>query len=72
LFAGPQLSYEKICYPDRLACCVDFEKNYRGQFCVLAREGLFGYWLFDLEENNGDYEVKVRFIGDLLYFSIYM
>lgn len=52
---------------------VDFEKNYKGQFCVFAKDGLFGFWLFDIEENNnGDLKVKVRFIGDLFYLCIYL
>ncbi|AYB30164.1 hypothetical protein [Chryseolinea soli] len=51
---------------------VDLEKNYNGQFCVLTKDGLFGFWLFDLEENNEDFRVKVHFIGDLLYSTFYM
>jgi hypothetical protein len=59
-------------------CIREFE-NFRVNFhvcdlglCVKAKEGLFGFWQFTLEEQGLGYKVKVRFIGDLIYNSMYM
>lgn len=38
--------------------------------CVNAKEGLFGYWIFSLDTESN--KVKVRFVGDLIYFNLYL
>ena len=36
------------------------------------KEGVDGYWAMKIEGNDGEYEVKVRFVGDLTYSCFYI
>ena len=58
-------------FKQRIHEYVYLEKKYKGEQCVSAKQGGFGYWLFTYEEENGIFKVKVRFISELFYFNIY-
>lgn len=40
-------------------------------FCLHAKDGLYGYWIFEINEENRSYHVKPIFIGDQFYIQPY-